>query len=632
MPGPYVFKQIFAADPFNTANVATNASILLFAPGDPAMTPLVITDASTGLTLANPVQTNTNGFGPTFAHETLDQVAWEGGGFTGTFESYRGLKDDAEASATSAATSALAAETAAANAELAAANAAEGAGVALAATVAEAEAAKVAAQAAAGLVGAPAGAAVRAAIQPGGAAHGELSAAIDAQVEVSPVVAGKVSAAIPPLAKFRAGLSLRDTQPVAIVFAGSSTTAGSSATATTKRYANILMKHVQDAYPLATGYLSPATVMSSTVTPPLTEPGAQGLNTAFGGARSNDYLSAAGRTKIAALTARMVIHMIGSNDYANGVTPAAYKTNLAAQLADLRAKQTVPCVHVLVHSYTRGDAAAVAGHVAEDSEFRQVLIELAAAAPSDTFFIDVSEEFASIGIPGADPLGFLDPDLIHMNDKGHAFMADLLRDKLSIPLVRALAVPAPLPSGVVASDSFSGANTATLAGRTMDLAAGGSAKSWGESLANAFAINANTVVRGSATASAFLYAAATNANALVRFKFTTIPSVSSHIVVRRDTFGTGSTSYRLAVKSNGKLQIDKAVAGTVTTITSDSAESIVVGDTVAIKAVGSTISALVNGVEVLTATDTTIASGAYVGFSAGGLANFTLDDFYWEAL
>lgn len=169
MPGPYPFSQIFAADPNNSQNVAKGGEILLFTPDDESKTPLVLTTLSGG-PLANPVALNANGFGPAFIHETLDQVAWEGGGFNGTFESYRGMKDAADQSAAAALASQDAALTAADTA-------ATTVGEALAGAVADADAAKVAAQAAAALVGAPAGAAVLAAIGPGGAAEAALNAA-----------------------------------------------------------------------------------------------------------------------------------------------------------------------------------------------------------------------------------------------------------------------------------------------------------------------------------------------------------------------------------------------------------------------------------------------------------------------
>lgn len=108
----YTFEQVFAADPSNPANVARNATVTIFAPGDVAQTPLTLTTPN-GDPLTNPLQVNANGFGSAFMHATLDRVAWAGGNFTGFFTSYEGMKaeavsarDAANASATAAATSA----------------------------------------------------------------------------------------------------------------------------------------------------------------------------------------------------------------------------------------------------------------------------------------------------------------------------------------------------------------------------------------------------------------------------------------------------------------------------------------------------------------------------------------------
>jgi len=126
----YTFDQIFAADPANPANVAAGASVLIFAPADATMTPLTIT-APDGTPLANPVQVNANGFGSAFTHATLDRVAWAGGGFSGFFTSYDGMKAatlDAQGSASS---SAQAAAASAAAATAAAANAAAASGISI---------------------------------------------------------------------------------------------------------------------------------------------------------------------------------------------------------------------------------------------------------------------------------------------------------------------------------------------------------------------------------------------------------------------------------------------------------------------------------------------------------------------
>lgn len=92
---PYPFDQIFAADPERPEMVATNAPVVVFAPGDETKTPLKLTTLN-GLPLENPIIVNDRGFGPAF-NADLDQVAWEGGGLTGLMASYRGLKDDAAA-------------------------------------------------------------------------------------------------------------------------------------------------------------------------------------------------------------------------------------------------------------------------------------------------------------------------------------------------------------------------------------------------------------------------------------------------------------------------------------------------------------------------------------------------------
>jgi hypothetical protein len=125
---------VFAADPANPANVAQNASVTIFAPGDATMTPLTITDPD-GTPLPNPIPVNANGFGSAFAHATLDRVAWAGGGFTGFFTSYEGMKQVA-----------LDAQTAA---ETAASTAAAEASTAVAPVIADAEAATAAANTAA---------------------------------------------------------------------------------------------------------------------------------------------------------------------------------------------------------------------------------------------------------------------------------------------------------------------------------------------------------------------------------------------------------------------------------------------------------------------------------------------------
>ena len=95
---PYVFDHIFAADEANPQNVARNSSITLFLPGDATMTPVTGLTTVDGQPYPNPVTVNANGYAGQPVHDTIDRLAWSGGGFTGTMTAYEGMKEVAVAS------------------------------------------------------------------------------------------------------------------------------------------------------------------------------------------------------------------------------------------------------------------------------------------------------------------------------------------------------------------------------------------------------------------------------------------------------------------------------------------------------------------------------------------------------
>lgn len=88
----FTFDQILAVDPSNPTVTATGGTVTIHAPGDPAMKPLQL-ETVAGLSLTNPVPVNRNGFGPAFRLLNYDRVAWSGGGLSGFFTSYEGLKN-----------------------------------------------------------------------------------------------------------------------------------------------------------------------------------------------------------------------------------------------------------------------------------------------------------------------------------------------------------------------------------------------------------------------------------------------------------------------------------------------------------------------------------------------------------
>lgn len=108
----YTFDQIFAADPATPGNVASNASVVIFTPGDESKTPLALRK-NDGSPMPNPVQTNAYGFAGVFIAD-IERVAWAGAEFSGFFTSYDGMAAESRLNR-------QASESAAASAELSAA-------------------------------------------------------------------------------------------------------------------------------------------------------------------------------------------------------------------------------------------------------------------------------------------------------------------------------------------------------------------------------------------------------------------------------------------------------------------------------------------------------------------------------
>ena len=98
------------------------------------------------------------------------------------------------------------------------------------------------------------------------------------------------------------------------------------------------------------------------------------------------------------------------------------------QLDRFRAVGTAPCVHVLVQSYERSDRRS---YRHPWSRYGDALAGIAEADP-DTVVLDVSGPYHRAGVPGEDLLHLMSTDRAHQNDRGHAFMADVIRSALTV--------------------------------------------------------------------------------------------------------------------------------------------------------------------------------------------------------
>jgi lysophospholipase L1-like esterase len=282
---------------------------------------------------------------------------------------------------------------------------------------------------------------------------------------------GQVVDAVKGIARMNIALLNRTTTPNRIVFTGSSTTEGLATTAVANRWVNIYTSCVQATYPNGIGAGTESAVVASTsaafgtITNVVGNHGynAGQASTTSGG--TTPYLTAAERTAIAALTPSVIFHMVGSNDFSGNIDPVTFKANVLASINDFKSKlnSSIPCVQILVQSYERFDSRV---HTYAWSLYGQALKEIADADPDNVVYIDVSAPFYAKGIPGATDAeaaatGLMATDKIHLNDAGHAFLADLILKATigSYTKPDGTVVAGP---GIVASDNFDRADAATL--------------------------------------------------------------------------------------------------------------------------------------------------------------------------
>lgn len=207
--------------------------------------------------------------------------------------------------------------------------------------------------------------------------------------------------------------------------------AGSSTTAASPGYVGRLVQILQGVYPTAAPTVAQWSV-SATFTAN-TNAGVHGYSVGEGGAIAADYLTDDESDRVAALAPGLIVHMVGANDYWRSVVPATYKTQVLARIDYLNSKMPLPCQHVLVHAYPRAGNPGETRYLYPWGEYRQALAEIAAAR-ADTVLIDLSGEYAAVGVAEdsrPDPLVLISEDDTHQTPAGYRFMADLLAGYLT---------------------------------------------------------------------------------------------------------------------------------------------------------------------------------------------------------
>lgn len=218
-----------------------------------------------------------------------------------------------------------------------------------------------------------------------------------------------------------AAVSARFGTPSVLVFVGSSTTAGSNVLEA-ERWVSILAARASD-FPARTSLTTAPTGSGVRVY----NGGLSGAET--GAIRNLAYVTPTTATQIAALNPAAVVHMITANDYALGVDPLVSAENIRTRIGWIDAAATKPVTHVLIHSFRRGDTLTQAAY--EWDQYGEAQRALAVSLPN-VAYLDVSREFAALGVPGTDPLDLLSSDNVHLTSAGHRVMADVVFRSLGL--------------------------------------------------------------------------------------------------------------------------------------------------------------------------------------------------------
>jgi lysophospholipase L1-like esterase len=416
------------------------------------------------------------------------------------------------------------------------------------------------------------------------------------------------------LGMLHAALSRADQERVTVILVGSSTLVGGGASTYSKSMAHGLTRILQESYPRRNGAPSAGRVTLATqLAGPSTIPGVTVVNAASNGTTSETYITPQTRNRMTSMAsrARIVVHCVGSNDFAANVPAETYMATMMSQISALDDGIDVSHVHVLVHAQHRSNVSVRGTPWAS---YGQALREIAEQDPSSRIFVDASGAFAHAGVPGADPFSLL-ADGIHPSDAGHILLANTVAD--SLRLRQSVSLAGAWNRYPFTSDSFS--NRANdVVGSTSDATLGGSPRIWGGTPGSWTSASGKLVNAGSSTSIVGLSMSTPDYELSTRIAV--LPSMNPlNVEIRRQSLSASATPdcVRVSVTPNGALLLYKRVEGALTLL-SPTIDGIVEGDRISLGAKGSDVVLHRNGEVVHSVSLGLDVAGAGAGaFSAG---------------
>jgi lysophospholipase L1-like esterase len=235
------------------------------------------------------------------------------------------------------------------------------------------------------------------------------------------------------LALFTSAYARQTIAPLVIVGAGSSTTAGGNSSSIEKRWLNRFASAASAAANSAVQSQTLPDAIQNGISPI----GTTLINAAIGGTVGSTYLTAKTARDIGRLSPTVVIHMVGSNDFARDIDPAVYGASIRERIQQIDDANTSsnPTLHVLVQSYQQSGPSVLDGVLFPWSEYGNQLSSIAQERSGNVVVVDLSNSYSQLGVPGNDPSELIDGDGVHQVDRGHAVMAELIRQAMGVPRV-----------------------------------------------------------------------------------------------------------------------------------------------------------------------------------------------------
>lgn len=220
--------------------------------------------------------------------------------------------------------------------------------------------------------------------------------------------------------RFGDALQAQNDTGVGVVWSGSSTAAGGYPSTVSRQLVNRVAAYL--------GPRATTTTVDTAQATPAT--GVQVWQYSVGGTDSSNYLTDEKVAAIGAIKPVLMVHMVGSNDYAAQTGPTVFRQRIEGWLTKIRAVSP-NTLHAFISHQARNDIARTPTYRWWD--YATELWKLVAADPTHVAFFDLGRRWYKMGIPGGNHWNLVMSDNMHLADEGNRVLADWIAEWLGIP-------------------------------------------------------------------------------------------------------------------------------------------------------------------------------------------------------